>query len=88
MPEVKVEKIEVIVREHLGDDTFEKAIAEAHGVKSKGSTVGVKISVGGKPYGTYMCFTQQTLSAAEVAESINEQFDALLNYLNEVRENG
>jgi hypothetical protein len=78
MSKKKIEKIKVIVREHLDDDPFEKAIAEAHGAKPKGSTVGVKFSVGGKLYGTYVCFAQSTLSASEVAESINEQFESLL----------
>lgn len=85
MAEVKIEKIEVIVREHLDDDPFEKAIAEAQGAKPKGATVGVKLSVGGNLYGTYMCFAQSTLSASEVAESINEQFKEVLK---EVEKNG
>jgi hypothetical protein len=78
MAEVKVEKIEVIVREHLDDDPFEKALAKAHGAKPKGSTVGVKVSVGGEWWGTYVCFAESTLSASEVAKSINEQFESLL----------
>lgn len=78
MSKVKIEKIEVIVREHLDDDPFEKAIAEAHGAKPKGSTVGVKISAGGKQYGNYICFISSTLSASEVAESINELFKSVL----------
>lgn len=85
MAEVKIEKIEVIVREHLDDDPIEKAIAEAQGAKPKGATVGVKLVVGGKLYGTYMCFTQSTLSASEVVESINEQFKEVLK---EVEQNG
>lgn len=78
---VKLERITVIVREHLDDDPFEKAIAEANGVKPKGSTVGVKISFGGEQYGTYACFKQSTLSASEVAECINGQFETLLKGL-------
>lgn len=78
MAEVKIDKIEVIVREHLDNDPFEQGIAKAHGGKPKGSTVGVKLSVGGKMFGTYVCFAQSTLSASEVAESINEQFVSLL----------
>ena len=85
MAEVKIERIEVIVREHLDDDPFGKAIAEAHGMKPKGATVGVKLSVGGELYGTYVCFAQPTLSASEVAESINEQFKEVLK---EVEKNG
>jgi hypothetical protein len=78
---VKLERITVIVREHLDDDPFEKAIAEANGAKPKGSTVGVKISVGGEQYGTYVCCKQSTLSASEVAECINGQFETLLKGL-------
>ena len=78
MPEVKIEKIEVIVREHLDDDPFEKMIAKSQGTVLKGSTVGVKISAGGKLYGNYICFTSSTLSASEVAESINELFESVL----------
>lgn len=85
MAEVKIEKIEVIVREHLDDDPFEKAVAEAHGAKPKGSTVGVKISIGVKQYGNYMCFTSSTLSASEVAECLNELFESVLK---EVEKNG
>lgn len=78
---MKIEKINIIVREHLDDDPFEKAIAEANGGKPKGSTVGVKISAGGEQYGTYVCCKQSTLSASEVAELINEQFETLLKGL-------
>lgn len=78
MAEVKVEKIKVIVREHLDTDLIEIATALAFGEKPKGSTVGVKISVGGEWYGTYVCFAQSTLSASEVEESVNEQFESLL----------
>lgn len=78
MSEKKIERIRVIVREHLDDDPFEKAIAEAHGAKPKGSTVGVKISAGGKLYGNYICFTQPTLSASEVADTVNELFESTL----------
>lgn len=85
MAEVKIEKIEVIVREHLDNDPFEKAIAAAQGAKPKGATVGVKLFVGGELYGTYKCFTQSTLSASEVVESINEQFKEVLK---EVEQNG
>lgn len=85
MAGLKIEEIEVVVREHLDNDPFEKAIAEAHGVKPKGATVGVKFFVGGKWYGTYMCFAHPTLSASEVAESINDQLASLLK---EVGKNG
>ena len=85
MAEVKIEKIEVVVREHLDNDPFEKAIAEALGAKPKGSTVGVKFFAGGKWYGDYVCFTQSTLSASDVAESINELFKSVLK---EVEKNG
>lgn len=85
MAEVKIEKIEVIVREHLDNDPFEKAIAEAQGTKPKGATVGVKLTVCGELYGTYKCFAQSTLSASEVVESINEQFKEVLK---EVEQNG
>lgn len=78
MGEGKIEKIEVFVREHLDIDPFEKAIAVAYGATPKGSTVGVKISVGGKLYGVWECFKQPTLSVAEVVESINEQFVSVL----------
>jgi hypothetical protein len=77
----KLERITVIVREHLDDNSFEKAIAEANGVKPKGSTVGVKISIGGELYGTYVCFKQATLSASEVAECVNKQFETLIKGL-------
>ena len=78
---MKIEKIKIIVREHLDDDPFEKAIADANEAEPKGSTVGVKISVGGELYGTYVCFKQSTLSASEVAECINEQFETLIKGL-------
>lgn len=81
----KIEKIEVFVREQLDNDPFEKAIADAYGAKPKGSTVGVKFSVGGKLYGDYMCFAQSTLSVPDVVESINELFEFLLK---EVKKNG
>lgn len=86
MSEKKIERIRVIVREHLDNDPFEKAIAEAHGAKPKGSTVGVKISAGGKLYGTYMCFTQPTLSASDVAETVNELFELALKEMLEGKE--
>ena len=81
MDERRIEKIEVVVREHLDADTLEKA--KAHGAKPKGSTVGVKICVDGEQYGTYMCFTKPTLSASMVAKSINKQFGALLKKVEE-----
>lgn len=85
MAEVKIEKIEVIVREHLDDDPFEKMIANSQGTVLKGSTVGVKISAGGKQYGDYICYTSSTLPASEVAESINKLFKDVLK---EVEKNG
>lgn len=85
MAEVKIEKIEVIVREHLDDDPFEQAIAKAHGGKPKGATVGVKIFAGGNFYGDYVCFNQSTLSASDVTESINELLESVLK---EVEKNG
>ena len=85
MAGVKIEKIEVIVREHLNDDPFKKKIANSQGTVLKGSTVGVKISSGGKLYGNYICFTSPTLPASEVAESANELFESILK---EVEKNG
>jgi hypothetical protein len=85
MAEVKIEKIEVIVREHLDNDPFEKAIAEAHGVSPKGATVGVKIFAGGKFYGDYMVFKESTVSASVVAKSLNALFESVLK---EVEKNG
>lgn len=78
MAEKKIERIRVIVREHLDDDPFEKAIAESQGTVPKGSTVGVKIYAGGEVYGAYVCYTQTTLSASEVAECLNELFESVL----------
>lgn len=74
----KIERIRVIIREHLDDDPFEKAIADVHDAKPKGSTVGVKMTTRDNVYGTYMCFKQPTLSAIEVAEALNELFEILL----------
>ena len=85
MAEVNIEKIEVIVRENIDDDPLEKAVAEAHGVKPKGSTVGVKFRIGDSWHGTYVCFKQSKLSVSDVIERINDQFKILLK---EVRENG
>jgi hypothetical protein len=85
MAEVKIEKIEVIVREHLDDDPFEKMIANSQGTVLKGSTVGVKVSIGGKQYGNYMCYTSSTLSASEVADCLNGLFESVLK---EVEKNG
>ena len=85
MAEVKIEKIEVVVREHLDNDPFEKAIAEALGAKPKGSTVGVKFFAGGKWYGDYVCFTSSTLTASEVAGCLNELFESVLK---EMAKNG
>jgi hypothetical protein len=74
----KIERIRVIVREHLDDDPFEKMIAKSQGTVQKGSTVGVKISAGGELYGGYMCFTQPILSASDVAEAVNDLFESAL----------
>jgi hypothetical protein len=60
-------------------------IANSQGSVLKGSTVGVKISAGGKQYGNYICFTSSTLPASVVAESINELFESVLK---EVEKNG
>lgn len=81
----KIDKIEVFIRERLDNDPFKIAIAKAYGVKPDGATVGVKISIGGKWYGTWATFKKSTLSASEVAESINEQF---VSVLEEVGKNG
>ena len=78
MANKKITRIGVFVHEHLDEDPFEKAIAESQGTKPKGSTVGVKISAGGLLYGDYVCFTQSTLTASEVAESINKLFEFML----------
>jgi hypothetical protein len=83
MSKTKIENIKVIVREHLDDDPFERMIARSQGTVIKGSTVGVKVSMGGKQYGCYMCFTSPTLSATEVAESINELFETTLKEIKE-----
>ena len=68
----------------MDDDPFEKMIANSQGTVLKGSTVGVKISVGGKQYGNYICFTSSTLSASEVADSINELFKSVLKEVEEI----
>lgn len=81
MLETKIEKIEVIVKEHLDKDPMEIAIAGRYGVKPKGSTVGVKILAGGQLYGNYICFTQPTLSASEVAEGVNEVIKSVLEVM-------
>lgn len=84
MSKTKIENIKVIVREHLDDDPFERMIARSQGsTVIKGSTVGVKVSMGGKQYGCYKCFTSPTLSASEVAESINELFETTLKEIKE-----
>lgn len=85
MAEVKIEEIKVIVREHLDNDPFEQAIAKAHGASPKGATVGVKIFASGKFYGDYMVFKESTVSASEVAESLNALFESVLK---EVEKNG
>jgi hypothetical protein len=85
MAEKRVEKISVIVNEHLDDNPFEKAIASAYDITPKGSTVGVKIYSGGEVYGNYMCFKESTLSASCVAKCVNELLEDLLR---EVEDNG
>lgn len=85
MDEKKIEKIQVIVKEHLDKDGLVKSVAKAHGVEPYGATVGIKIAINGELFGTYTSFMQPTLSVAEVVESINEQFESLLK---EVRKNG
>lgn len=85
MAEVKIEKIEVIVREHLENDPFEQCIAKAHGCKPRGATVGVKIFAGGRFYGDYVSFKQSTLTASEVADCLNGLLESVLK---EVQENG
>lgn len=76
---MKIEKIKIIVREHLLDDPFEKEIEEISGIKlDVGSTVAVKVVVDGKQYGTFVSCKPPTLSASEIEEAVNLQFENLI----------
>lgn len=74
IPEVKVKKIVVVVREHLEN---EKVYSNQPG-QPVGSTVGVKLLIGDDWKGTYIPLPQQELSASDVVNIINEQFEQVL----------
>lgn len=77
------EKIQVIVRERLNKDPFEKAIAAHMGEKPFGSTVAVKVSFGGKLYGEYIKFKKKKLTAADVEESVNAMLEEVIRGIKE-----
>ena len=71
IPEVKVKKIVVVVREHLEN-------GKVYSNQPVGSTVGVKLLIGDKWEGTYISLPQQELSASDVVDIINKQFEQVL----------
>lgn len=74
IPEVKVKKIVVVVREHLdNEEVFGNLLGQP-----VGSTVGVKLLIGDDWKGTYIPLPQQELSVSDVVDIINKQFEQVL----------
>lgn len=80
----ELEKIQVIVRENLNKDPFEKAIAEQMGIKKPfGSSIAVKISFGGEVYGVFAKFKKKKLTASDVEEAVNKMFEETIEQTKE-----